>query len=1142
MKKRCCTAWIISLIVVTTLAATPARADELYARIRGSVIDSSGAVVPGVQIAATNEATGIARQVVSGADGSYELINLPVGTYRLSATKAGFKKFEATGIVLTVNQVYVLDIPLSLGQVSETVQVQASPVQVESTNMQLSAVVTGNTIVDLPLNGRDWVQLQQLQPGVVSQSDRWSDAYATNGSQSQQNSFLINGADSADMFSNTVGIIPSPDAIGEFRMVTNTINPEYGRNSGAIMNAIIKSGTNQFHGTLFEFYRDTSLNATRWFSLKPDVLHRNQFGGTLGGPLWKDHTFFFLSYQGTRESQAESVSDTGAGTPGLTPVFTAAEREGDFSEGNAGCPFGSNTSPIPFTGSNGVRQPAGTPYCTLWPNGIVPTVNFNSISSKLLARYVPLPNLGLNEYSFIPAVRDTDDQGLFRIDHTFNPNNSIWVYGLIARVPSTYDLPFYGSSLPGFASRGETDSNQYTFGWNHIFNVNTLNEFRMAYTRLNMFFSFPLNPSLPSAAGFTGIIPQDSKNAGLPYIYIVGLFSLGITSEGPEHQLGNTYQIVDNFSKISGRHSLKFGLAATRFDFPHHIDFDNSGGFTFGGSGPYSTGVPGLDFLLGIPDSYIQDSGVTSITRFYEYYTFAQDQYRIRHNLTLTYGAGWQVDTPLSNLFNHSRSINCFRPGQQSTVYPTAPAGLVFPGDRGCTPSGYVTHYAHVGPRLGFAWSPNAGWLSGGPGKLSIRGGYGIYFNRSEDEPLLSLAYSPPFTLSGYGVGNVGLSPSFAAPYTDVTGSVSIPNQFPYTVPSPSSADFTGFEPLSVAVTDPRFTVPYAENYNLTVERELAAKTILSLGYVGAVAHHLEMNVEQNAGLNPQGCAADPVCVRYRAYQNVLYPNNFRYPGNIFGSIGQQSTIGNSNYNSFQASFRNSPAHGLQFSASYTWSHSLDMGSNFEDTGFDNRGVNPFNIHSYYGDSKFDARQRFVAYYSYQIPGSKTKGPVHLLTNGWEVSGITTLQSGFPITILDEGAYTSLTCTEYVFYSCWDMPNVSGPIHIYHNPRTSPDNIWFNPDAFSSAPFGVIGNAGRNFFHGPGLNQTDLALHKWFQLGSSEARKLELRLEAFNVFNHAQFNNPDGNFTDGIPPYGTFGRITSAGPPRLVQLAGKIYF
>jgi len=1143
MKKAFCASWIISLGVAAVLAAIPASADELYARIRGTVTDPSGASVSGAQITATNAATGIARELTSQGDGSYELISLPIGTYTVSASKNGFKKFETTGVLLTVNQIYVLNIRLAPGGITEVVRVEANSVQVETTQMQLGAVVNGDAIIDLPLNGRDWIQLQQLQPGVVSQSDRRADTYATNGSQAQQNSFLINGADSNNFFGNTPAIIPSPDAIAEFRMVTNTINPEFGRNSGGIMNAVIKSGANQLHGSVFEFYRDTGLNTKRWFLQKPDVFHRNQFGGTVGGPVWKDHTFFFVSYQGTRENRAENFTDYGGSAPlGFVNVFSNAELGGNFSEGISGCPFGSNASPVPFKDSNGVVQPAGTPYCTLWPNGNVPTTNFNSVAATLLARYVPPANSGVSGYSFNPVHTDSDDQGLFRIDHTISPKDSIWGYGLIERSAGVNDLPFFGATLPGFAGTANRNAYQSAAAWNHIFSATTLNEFRISYTRTNMPFASPIHPQLPSSLGFTGIIPQDPAHAGVPAIFVSGRFGMGDTPQGPEDEVGNTYQITDNLSRVFGRHSLKFGVALTRFEYNHQFVGPNNGEFFFSGGGAYSTGNTGLDFLLGLPDSYAQGSSNTTRARGYEYYFFAQDQYRIRQNLTLTYGVGWQTDTPLSNLTNHAQAINCFRPGQQSSIYPTAPAGLIFPGDPGCTPSGYGRYYGHVGPRIGFAWSPDAGLLSGGAGKLSIHAGFGLYYNRSEDQPVLQSIFAAPYSLFSFGVGAVGGSPSFAAPFTDVTGSFSIPNLFPYTVPSAATADFTLFEPLTMTVTDPRFNVPYAENYNLTVERELPAKTILSLSYVGAVGHHLLVERELNPGLKPQGCAASPACVQFRSIQNFLFPSNFQYDGLTFGSVGEQTTAGNSNYNSLQVNLKNSPSHGLSFSASYTWSHSLDIGSHFEDTGLSTRALNPFDPRANYGDSVFDARQRFVAYYSYQIPGSKAGGRlISLLTTGWEFSGITTLQGGFPITISSPGSYTSLTCDSFMFYGCWDVPNVSGPVQIYHNPRTSPDNLWFNPAAFSQPPFGVIGNARRNFFHGPGENQTDLALHKWIPLGS-ESRRLELRLEAFNVFNHAQFNNPDGSFTDGIPPNGTFGEVLSAGPARLLQLAAKIYF
>jgi len=1133
---------LLTLFVFLALFIAPAaNADELSGRIRGLVSDPSGAVLPAVQLTATNTATKLSWLVVSRSDGSFEFLSLPIGDYSVTATRGGFKVYSAKGIILAVNQIYVLNVRMELGQVTEEVRVEANPAQVESTSIQLGTVIPGQTIVDMPLNGRDWIQLQQLQPGVVSQSDRFGDAYATNGSQSQQNSFLINGTDSNDLTLNTPLVIPSPDAIAEFRLVTSTINPEYGRNSGAVLNAIIKSGSNSFHGSLFEFYRDTSLNATRYFFLKPEVFHRNQFGGTIGGPIWKDHSFFFFSYQGSRTSRAEDVNDTGADVNGLAQVYTTAERGGDFSESVAGCPFGTNASPFVLVDSNGVTQPAGTAYCSLWPNGKINPVNFNPIALNLMNTFVPLPNSGLRDFTFNPVHAETDDQYIARLDHNFSSSDSIWEYMLFETRPWQDTLPFSGPTLPGFGSVSGAHTKQFAIAWNHNFGVRALNELRVAYSRLNLVLVEPVKPVLPSSAGFTGIIPQNQKDAGLPAITVAGLFILGFSNGGPQPRIVQTYQITDNFSRILGHHSLKFGFEWRRFEVNSPVSYNNNGNFAFNGSGPFSTGVPGADFLLGIPDSYSQSSGGRVIARAYEYYSYGQDQLKLRNDLTLTFGAGWQVDTPLTDLFNHARAINCFRPGQQSTIFPTAPSGLVFPGDARCPSAGYVTHYAHVGPRVGFAWSPNLGRFTGGPGKLAIRGGYGIYFNRSEEEITLTNLSAPPFALTDFGIGDVGGVPSFAAPFTDITGSQSIPNKYPFVPPAAgSNVDFSIFEPMSLNTLDPNFTSPTAMNYNLTAERELPGRAILSVAYVGSIAHHTVIARELNPGLNPQGCATNPTCVQFRSIQNILFPGNFKYPGNIFGSIGEQSTIGSSNYNSLQASVNKHLTHGLQFLASYTWSHSLDYSSGFENSSFGPRGTNPFNLKSDYGDSEFDARHRFVISYSYELPGiHEGNGFSRRLLSGWKIAGITTFQTGFPVTIADNFGFHSLTCVIFEFYSCWDVPNQVGSIHTL-DPRTQP-NYWFDPNAFAVEANGTIGNARRNFFHGPGLNNSDFAIYKDTRFGSDPTKRLEVRLEMFNVANHAQFQStrsiPDGNINDG-----TFGRILSANPPRLVQLGVKYYF
>jgi hypothetical protein len=1184
---------IVLVSSFTVLSVGPAMADELYGRIRGRVTDATGAAVPGVEVTARNTDTDISKSTTSGSDGIYEFLNLPLGPYKVTVNKANFKTFTATGIVLTVNEIYVQNVVLEIGQVSEQVMVEAAPTQVETTSMQLGAAITAKTIVDLPLNGRNWIQLQQLQPGVVAGSDRFGTgtggtAFATNGSQSQQNSFLINGTDSNDLPLNTALVIPSPDAIAEFQMVTNTINPEYGRNSGAIVNAVIKSGTNHFHGSAFDFFRDTSLNARNFFQPKPSVFHQHQFGGTIGGPIWKDHTFGFFSYQGIRARQAQAG--------GSVPVYTAAQQGGNFGAGAFDCTFDpakgqtaancpTTKSPIPLFGNanstcpvtSGTPCAAGTQYGSVFQKGnatpvsvglfgttgVIPTQDFNNVTTALMNKYVPLPNFG-NLFTFNPITVTTADQYLFRVDHTFNSRDSIWFYNYIQTNPSTDSLPFTGSTLPGFPEFAKRHIKQYTAAWNHAFSASMLNEVRAGYTRFNFDAVEPVTPTLPSSAGFTGVTPQVPSKAGLPVLAVTGLFTLGFTDNGPQPRIDQTYQLTDNFSKIVGKHSLKFGFEGRRFNISNPFYARLGGHYAFAASGAFTTKNAGADFLLGFPDSYFQTSGNFIDAQAYEEYIYAQDQFKIRPNLTLTYGVGYQIDTPVTDRTNHNRAINCFRPNQQSTIFTTAPAGLVFPGDANCTPSGYTTHYNGIGPRVGFAYSPSADWLSGGSGKLSIRGGFGIYYNRGEEELTLQNLNSPPFSLATGGIADAGGNASLIDPFTDIKcidqnskaiagcvpsgANVSISNKFPFAPPAAGSAvNFGFFEPMTLNLLDPNFRVPYAMNYNLTIERELPGKQIFSVGYVGSLGRHLENTHELNPGLNPAGCAAIPACVSGRGNQPKLFPANFKYPGNIFGGVGEQSTDGSSHYNSLQVSVNKSFSHGLSYLLAYTYSHSLDFGSSFENSSFGgaNRGQNPFNPLANFGDSQFDARHRFVLSYLYQLPSARKihgfGGIPNKILDGWKAGGITTLQTGFPVDVRDTGL-RSLTCDNLTFYSCWDVPNQVAPVQLM-DPRSgtcgnATGHCYFSASSFARETFGTIGNAGRSIFHGPGIYNFDVEVSKDTYFTSDGTKYIELRLEMFNVWNHAQFNNPNNN----INAPGTFGSVTSARDPRLLQLAAKFYF
>lgn len=1182
----------IVAVLCLTLGVQQAEADNLYARIQGVVTDPAGAALVGTKLTATNTGTNISYATESKSDGNYVILNLPVGTYNVTATTAGFRTFTAAGITLVLDQVYALNIRMELGKISEQVTVEATNVQVETANTQLGTVINGDTILDMPLITRNWLQLQLFEPGVVASSDRFG-TYSTNGAQSQQNSFLIDGQDSNDLPLNTPLIQPSPDAIGEFDMVTNTINPEYGRNSGAIMNATIRSGTNSFHGDIFEFYRDTFMNSADFFSRQKVIFHQNTFGGVLGGPIIKDHTFFFFSYQGRRFRQPQASSQQ--------TVYSQAELNGDFSQGadagsfngapGSGCPGtacvpASNplVSPFPMYGdassscpvSGGVKCAAGTPYGIkygganqttvltngLFSTGLVPTQDFDPIATKLVSQFVPLPNVANNGYAFNAVTPGTDNQYLFKIDQTFNSKDSMRFYALFQSTPTQDTLPFVGATLPGFPDESQRHYKQFSAGWTHVFNPNILNELRLGYTRFNYKTVQPVTVIQPSTYGFN-ITPNIPSGASLPTMVVTGTgagqvnFTIGFSDDGPQPRIDQTYQIDDNFSWALGRHTMKFGYAGRKFLVLNPFGYLNNGHYGFAAGGPYTTGNAGADFLMGLPDSYNQSSGNVMNDSAYGHYLYAQDSWKARTNLTFNYGLGWQINTPLTDHgpLNNNQAINCFRPGQQSTVYPTAPEGVVFPGDAGCSASGYYTGYKHFAPRLGFAWSPEGSggaWrdLTGKQGQFSIRGGFGIYYNQIEQELSLQNLLAPPFGLSDAGATDVGLAPGFANPWADIAGRGSIPNKYPYVAPKPGSpVDFTFFAPLSINVIDKNFSVPYSMNYNLTLQRELPGQMILSIGYVGLQGRHLERAFDLNEA-RLGACAAIPACIGStgsRLFQGLSYPQNFPYPAVIpgttalyVGGVGQQSTDGNSNYNSLQVSVNKRLSHGLTFLAAYTYAHSRDDGSSYENSSGQQtgtRGINPFNNLLNWGDSQYDARNRFVVNFTYEIPvpHALSNGAVmSRVFKGWQLSGSTTFQTGFPVTMYDS-SYRSGTCWAYTYYGCADNPNQVAAV-VKQDPRSTSKHLYFNTSAFAKATVGTFGNTGRDTLHGPGQNFTNLGIYKNISL--TESMKLQLRLESQNTFNHVNFNLPSSNINSS-----QFGRITGDTlGPRLVQLAAKFNF
>jgi hypothetical protein len=1183
----------LSCVAVLGLSLSTAYAADTNGRIKGTVTDSTNAVIPGALVTATNTQTGVKFTTHSLKDGGYLFPELPIGSYSITVELNGFKSFSATGIKLDIDQEYVEPVVLTIGSTTDIVSVTADSIQVNTTDMQINNIVDSHEMAELPNIGRTYSQFELIEPGVQSSSDRFG-SYSADGAETQQSSYLLNGADINDLPLNTVGLSPNLDAIGQFNLVTGPLNAEYDRNSGGIVNATLKTGTNRFHGDAFEFYRDTFLNTGNFFNnvaatattpqhKNVTPYHQNIFGGYVGGPIIKDKLFFMFAYQGTHQRVPNGNSGSS------TTVFSAAQLAGNFSDD-----LNPNGSALGYTFSDAVipgtltNIPNCTPDVTTWAQcaanngGVFPTSSFNPIAAALTSKYVPAANQGTNSYVFNNITSTKINQYITNV--SFSPNsknqmNFIWLY---EKSTGTSATPFTGATVPGFAEiDGHTD-NQFTYDYVRTLSSSAVNDFAVHYTRFNDAIVDPATTVDPATLGFS-IFPQNKAAENVPTIN-TGYFSLGFSSNGPQPRIDQTYQLDDTFSKVVGHHSFKFGYDGRRFNVSNPFSANNSGTFGYGAGTTFGSGDPGLDFLLGNPSSYAQGTGATIQAYAFLNYMYAQDTWKVTDSLTLNYGLGYQIDTPLHNTQYQGEAISCFIPGEQSTIFPTAPVGVVYPGDPGCTNSAQAkTRYKDFGPRFGFAWAPDFGWLSGGNSKkFSIRGGFGIYYNRTEEETSLNNLETPPFGLSSEGAADYGAqAPGFANPYQDLDTGVVYANRFPYTFPTKGQAvDYTQFPPLDLNTYDKNFRSPSSENFQLSVEREMPSNIIARVSYIGALGRHnqtvYEGNPETQAGHD--ACLADttycgsPSTSGYRVYQSYYFPQNQQYPAPVsesgtpaYTSFGVVSSHGTSNYNSLQASVEKAPTHGLSFQISYTLAHSLDDASSYENAGYgQGRGYNEFDKQLNYGNSTFDARQRLVIAPIYTVPtfrGHSLYSPINLALSGWQISFITTLATGFPFDIsYSGGSANSLWCSPgESFYACPDEPNQSGPL-VRGNPRkfvvvgdqTLNATTWFvaNQSGLSQAPLGQFGNESRNKYHGPGSDNTDLVLAKNFIL--SHGMSFQIRMQNSNVFNHTNFSNPSSSVssttngetltTPGTLSYGSAGQITSAANARLTQLAVKFYF
>jgi hypothetical protein len=1172
--------------------------------VSGTIKDPSGAAIAAASVTLINPATGVRQSVTTDQSGNYAFPVLPVGGYVLEASHAGFKLYRRTGIALDANGALLVDVVLQVGERTDAVTVSDSAAHLETYSSQMGEVINSEQMNAVPLNGRSYTDLLALQPGVAPatsiNSNTVQDVGASalspsgdlnpgtisiNGQREFANAFIVNGSDSEEDVNMGTAIIPNLDSIAEFRILTSNFDAEYGEFSGGQINVITKSGGNAFHGDVFEFLRNTDLDARNYFSPARGAFLQNQFGGTFGGPIRRNKIFFFADYQGTRQRQGVDT--------GLIPVPSAADRMGNLSDlassfyttqivngqsvvvpttvsGPAWATTLSNNfkyriysgEPYYFPGCSTTDYSASSTTACVLPTLRIPTTA-RSVPAQRLLRYIPAPNASGDQFATSAdneALRD--DKGALRLDANTGWGSISGYYFLDDySLDNPYPVAQGGASVPGFSALYIGRAQLLSLGDTKTLSATSVNELHFSYLRAFNDLGKPqggVGVSLASqgfvtASGTPTIVALDPQDEGVENL-VFNNFSTG-TNTNQLRQANNTFQWLDNFSKVIGRHTLKLGGE-------FHYDQVNvnpiaqfNGSFLFTGS---ETGLDFADFLLGIPSQFNQSQLNPFYGRNKYIGAFAQDSWHLNSNFTFNYGLRWDRIEPWYEKYNQ---ISTTEPGRQSVVFPGAPVGILYPTDPGVrrtlAPPG-----DEFSPRIGIAYSPDIGSdnflgkILGGTGKTSLRAGFGMYYTSIEALTIGVLAANAPY-------GTTYSSPApplFSNPFITASNGQNLGQYFPVKLAPlnasrshpDDSIDWSQYEPISGIPAYPVSNrIPYTEQYLFSIERQFGDNTLFSASYVGNQSHRLLALLESNAG--------DPDLCLSLSHPNQVAPGSAtcgpfgesnvyttasgktvkgtRGPlGPDFGSNTNQSTIGNSNYNALELSLRHT-AKRLQLFASYTYSKSIDQASNVGEE------INPVNPALSRALSAFDIKHNFVVSYAYELPferwfGQHWFGVSNRWTGGWTLSGITHFSSGFPVTLLNYGDNSLLGAEPNGInnYGVDEPQYTPGPLQLNSNPRNG--RSYFNTALFGLQPLGEPGNAKRRFFYGPGIDNYDMALLKTLPI--SESKSLQFRFEAFNLFNHAQFYGPAS--VSGNVNSSSFGDVVSAASARLMQAAVKLTF
>jgi Carboxypeptidase regulatory-like domain/TonB dependent receptor len=1179
---------LASLILSMLFCTASAWAQKDTGAIDGTVKDSSGKVVVGAKITVTDIDRGTVTETVSNGVGDYTASPLKVGRYKISVEKTGFKTALAGPVVVEVQEHPTVDVILQVGRVDETVTVTAQNPLLETETSDLGQVISGDRAVTLPLNGRNYAQLALLGAGVVPSEPgsrvETSYGFSSNGARALQNNYLLDGVDNnsnlGDVLTGQAYVIqPSVDAIEEFKVQTNAYSAEFGRGNGAILNAVIKSGTNSFHGDGYEFFRNDALDGRNAFDNARQPYHQNQFGATLGGPIIKDKTFFFVDYEGLRITQA---------LPQLSLVPTPAEIGGDFSSFLTNTPAMSvdingnptNTPAVDCSGhptfvgeifnsrlaKSSNLNPSGMCGVPIGvdgagnPTNIFPTNLIDPLAARLSALF-PAPNIELNGSNFISDPRRTASRNNFdvRIDHKLTDHDSLFGRFSYEHQPSFTPAPFQNQLDGGAFSDGIEDDSfrSVAISETHIFTSNVANEFRLGYNRINSHrFQLNANENVSSELNFPGV-PFGPDLGGLPQISINdGTATIGSSGFLPAIEKQNSYVLSDNFTWIHGKHSAKFGTEIRREQFTlfepssprGNLNFASD--FTDNPSAPTTGGEAFATFLLGISDG-AQITNTHNVDYHRQIYAvYSQDDFRVTHKLTLNLGLRYELFTTIKasgnqqGTFDFSDDSILVPKGQNMQLTPFLAANIpvVRTGSNGLI-SPDLNNFA---PRIGLAYQITS--------KLVLRTGFGIFYGGQENGPYSnpSPGFNPPFFVTqSFNPPCFASSANPAGTDCSLQGLSFLQNGFPAnSLTDPNT-------PILFSVS-PKVRTPYTQQWHLGFQYQLPSETVLEISYAGSRGRNLYNFYNGNQAVpnatfcttapnTPQDCPTDARRPAQQCDDSTFPPTC----NDVFDTgIDLLRTDGFSNYNSLQVRLEKNFSHGLQFQASYTYAHALDDASSAALGSLNNGDFRDQTDPSLeYGNSDFDVRHRFVFSYIYQLPfgngkkfGGNATGLKNQIIGNWQIAGITTASTGNWFTVTD--AVTNVSSSDggggVGFFEV--RPNVTG------NPNGKPcvPGTVFNTCAFSdnTIPF-TFGNAGRNIVRGPGFQNWDLSIFKMFPV--REQMRFEFRAEFFNIWNHVNpVFEPVGEISEEPQPieFGTpqFGFAQGARDPRFIQFALKFYF